>query len=252
MINQLTNYITMKKLAILLLSLFFSFQTQAQSWWNSKKIKGNGNVTTEIRKIGSFDKVNIGGSFDVYLINGTEGKVTLEGEENILKYIETEVKNGKLNVHFKENTNIKATKKLTVTIPFEKIEAVALGGSGNIIAKKRIKADVISFGLGGSGNIIASVDANTVKTSIGGSGNIKLKGKSDYLKCAIGGSGNIKAYDLKTSSLKASIAGSGDISVTVNNKIKATIVGSGSIYYKGNPSDIDKTSLGSGNVIDRN
>lgn len=252
MINQLINYTTMKKSAILLLTLFISFQIQAQSWWNSKKIKGNGKVITETRKISSFDKVNVGGSFDVYLIDGTEGKLTLEGEENILKYIETEVKNGKLNVHFKQNTNIKATKKLTVTIPFEKIEAVALGGSGNVIAKKHIKADVVSFGLGGSGNIIASVDANTVKTSIGGSGNIMLKGKSDNLKCSIGGSGNVKAYDLKTSSLKASIAGSGDVLASVKNKIKATIVGSGSVYYKGNPSDIDKTSLGSGSVIDRN
>lgn len=242
----------MKKLAILLLTLFFSFQTQAQSWWNSKKIRGNGKVITETRKINSFNKVNVGGSFDVYLVDGTEGKLTLEGEENILKYIETEVKNGKLNVHFKQNTNIKTTKKLIVTIPFEKIESVALGGSGNVIVKKRIKADEASFSLGGSGNIIASVDANTVKASIGGSGNIQLKGKSDNLKCSIGGSGNVKAYDLKTSSLKASIAGSGDVSASVNNKIKATIVGSGSVYYKGEPSDIDKTALGSGSVIDRN
>ncbi len=253
MINQqLTNYTTMKKLAILLLTLSFSFQTQAQSWWNSKKVKGNGKVITETRKISSFNKVNVGGSFDVYLIDGTEGKITLEGEENILKYIETEVKKGKLNINFKENTNIKTTKKLIVTVPFENIESVALGGSGNVIAKKRIKADEASFALGGSGNIVASVDANTVKASIGGSGNIRLKGKTDNLKCAIGGSGNVKGYDLKTNSLKASIAGSGDVLATVSNKIKATVVGSGSVYYKGNPSQIDSNSLGSGDVIDRN
>jgi hypothetical protein len=242
----------MKKQLITIVLILLSVTVNSQSWWNSKKIKGNGKVTTETRKISSFNKVNVGGSFDVYLVDGTEGKLTLEGEENILKYIETEVKNGKLNVHFKQNTNIKTTKKLIVTIPFEKIESVALGGSGNVIAKKRIKADEVSFSLGGSGNIIASVDANTVKASIGGSGNIKLKGKGDNLKCSIGGSGNVKAYDLKTSSLKASIAGSGDVSATVNNRIKATIVGSGSIYYKGKPSDIDKTALGSGSVIDRN
>ena len=52
--------------------------------------------------------------------------------------------------------------------------------------------------------------------------------------------------------LKASIAGSGDVLATVSNKIKATVVGSGSVYYKGNPSQIDSNSLGSGDVIDRN
>ncbi|WP_166627686.1 head GIN domain-containing protein [Tenacibaculum caenipelagi] len=242
----------MKKLAILLLTLCFSIQSQAQSWWGSKKIKGNGNVITQTRTIKSFDKVSVGGSFDVYLVDGTEGKLTIEGEENILKYIETEVKNGSLNIHFKENTNISTTKKLVVTVPFESIEAVALGGSGNVIAEKRIKADEVSFGVGGSGNITASVDANTVKTSIGGSGNIKLKGKTDNLKCSIAGSGNVKAYDLNTSSLKASIAGSGDVQTSVSNKIKASIVGSGSVYYKGKPSHIDSDSVGSGDVIDRN
>lgn len=242
----------MKKQLITTVLILLSFTVNSQSWWSSKKIKGNGKVITETRKISSFDKVNIGGSFDVYLIDGTEGKITLEGEENILKYIETEVKRGKLNIHFKENTNIKTTKKLIVTVPFEDIESIALGGSGNVIAKKRIRADEASFALGGSGNITASVEANTVKTSIGGSGNIKLKGKTDNLKCAIGGSGNVKGYDLKANSLKASIAGSGDVLATVTNKIKATVVGSGSVYYKGKPSQIDSNSLGSGDVIDRN
>ncbi|MFT7900269.1 head GIN domain-containing protein [Tenacibaculum ascidiaceicola] len=242
----------MKKQLITTVLILLSFTVNSQSWWSSKKIKGNGKVITETRKISSFDKVNVGGSFDVYLIDGTEGKVTLEGEENILKHIVTEVKSGKLNIHFKENTNISTTKKLIVTVPFEDIESVALGGSGNVIAKKRIKADEASFAIGGSGNITASVEANTVKTSIGGSGNIRLKGKTDNLKCAIGGSGNVKGYDLKTNSLKASIAGSGDVLATVTNKIKATVVGSGSIYYKGNPSQIDSNSLGSGDIIDRN
>ncbi|CAM1358584.1 putative auto-transporter adhesin, head GIN domain [Tenacibaculum sediminilitoris] len=242
----------MKKLAVLLLTLSFSFQTQAQSWWSSKKVKGNGNVITQTRTIKSFDKVSVGGSFDVYLVDGTEGKLTIEGEENILKYIETEVKKGKLNINFKENTNIKTTKKLIITVPFEKIESVALGGSGNVIVKKYIKADEVSFALGGSGNIMASVNANTVKASIGGSGNIKLKGKTDNLKCSIAGSGNVKAYDLNTSSLKASIAGSGDVQTSVSGKIKASVVGSGSVYYKGKPSHIDSNSVGSGDVIDKN
>ena len=242
----------MKKLAIVLFTLCFSVQSQAQGWWGSKKIKGNGNVITQTRTIKPFDKVSVGGSFDVNLVDGTEGKLTIEGEENILKYIETEVENGSLNIHFKNNTNISTTKKLVVTVPFEKIEDVALGGSGNVTVKKRIKADEVSFAVGGSGNIMASVDANTVKASIGGSGNIKLKGRTDNLKCSIAGSGNVKAYDLNTSSLKASIAGSGDVQTSVSDKIKASVVGSGSVYYKGNPSHIDSNALGSGDVINKN
>ena len=242
----------MKKQLFTIIVVLLSISINAQSWWNSKKIKGNGNVITKTRSIKNFDKVSIGGSFNVNLIDGSEGKITIEAEENLIPYIETEVKNGKLKVQFKENTNIKTTKRLIITIPFEDIEAISLGGSGNVRVGKRIKSDDVSFNIGGSGNITANVDANTVKASIGGSGNIKLKGDTDNLKCSIAGSGNIKAYDLDANTLKVSIAGSGNIQVTVNNKIKASVVGSGSVYYKGKPKHIDTNSIGSGDVIDRN
>lgn len=242
----------MKKLILTTLILAFSLNANAQWWGNSKKVKGNGNVTTEIRKVGDFDQVNVGGSFDVILIAGKEGKVTLEGEENILDYIITEVENGKLKIKFKNNTNIRTTKKLVATVPFESIDGVSLGGSGNVIVKKKITGDNVSVSIGGSGNIVAEVKANTVKASIGGSGDIKLSGKSENLKCSIAGSGSIKAYELETEELKASIAGSGSVKTHVNKKIKASIVGSGSVYYKGKPTHIKTSSVGSGDVIDKN
>lgn len=241
----------MKKQLITAIIILLSLNVSAQSWWNSKKVKGNGNVVTKTRTIDSFDKVSVGGSFDVNLVDGTEGKITIKGESNLLPYIETEVRNGKLKIKFKENTNIRTTKRLVVTVPFERIEAVSLGGSGNISVQKRMKADDASFNIGGSGNITANVDANNVKASIGGSGNIKLKGKTDNFKCSIAGSGSVKAYDLDTNTLKASIAGSGSVQTSVSSKIKASVVGSGSVYYKGNPK-IDSNSIGSGDVIDRN
>ena len=241
----------MKKQLITAIIILLSLNVSAQSWWNSKKVKGNGNVVTKTRTIDSFDKVSVGGSFDVNLVDGTEGKITIKGESNLLPYIETEVRNGKLKIKFKENTNIRTTKRLVITVPFERIEAVSLGGSGNISVQKRMKADDASFNIGGSGNITANVDANNVKASIGGSGNIKLKGKTDNFKCSIAGSGSVKAYDLDTNTLKASIAGSGSVQTSVSSKIKASVVGSGSVYYKGNPK-IDSNSIGSGDVIDRN
>ena len=193
-----------------------------------------------------------GGSFDVNLVDGTEGKITINGEENLLPYLETTVKKGKLKVQFKENTNIKTTKRLTVTIPFKSIDAVSLGGSGKVTVQKQLNSNETSFSVGGSGSINANVNSNTVKVSIGGSGSVKLKGKSENLKCSIAGSGSVKSYNLNTNTVKASIAGSGNIQTTVAKKIKASIVGSGSVYYKGKPTIIDNKSIGSGDIIDKN
>ncbi len=243
----------MKRITLLLvLTLGIALPSQAQNWWGSKKVKGNGNVITKERKINRFNEVSVGGSFTVMLVEGKVGTLTIEGEENIIPYLETKVKGGDLRIGFKENVNIRTTKKIVVTVPFNNLSAVSLGGSGDINVTKEIDNSSVDFSIGGSGAIKARVNTSNVKTSIGGSGNIKLSGKTNNLKCSIGGSGNVKAFDLKTNRLKASIAGSGDVYIHVTSEIKAAMVGSGNIYYKGKPNNIDITSAGSGDVVDRN
>lgn len=242
-----------KKITLSLLLFTITMSLNAQGWWgNSKKIKGNGNVVTVNRTTSDYDGVSVGGSFDVILVKGKEGKITIEGEENIIPYIETEVNGNTLKVKYEKNINVRTTKRLTVTVTYEDLEKVSLGGSGNISAKGTLKSSDFSVSLGGSGNITLEVDADELSSNIGGSGNIKLAGRSNELTCAIAGSGSIKAYDLSTDTLSATIAGSGSIRTTVKTKIKAKVVGSGSIYYKGNPKYIDTKSVGSGDVIDRN
>lgn len=242
-----------KKIILTAFILTVTLSVNAQSWFgSSKKIKGNGNVVTVHRTTEDYDGVSVGGSFDVILVKGKEGKITIEGEENIIPYIETEVKGNLLKIKYQKNTNIRTTKRLTVTVTYEDIDKVSLGGSGNITNEGTIKSSDFSAALGGSGNITLTIDADEISSKIGGSGNIKLKGTSNELNCAIAGSGSIKAYELSTDTLNATIAGSGSIRTTVKTKIKAKVVGSGSIYYKGNPKYIDSKSVGSGNVIDRN
>lgn len=242
-----------KKILLTSLILTITFAVNAQDWWgNSKKIKGNGNVVTVNRTTSDYDGVSAGGSFDVILVKGKEGKITIEGEENIIPYIETEVSGNTLKIKYKKNVNVRTTRRLTVTVPFKSLNSVSLGGSGKIKSKDLIKTSDFSASLGGSGDIELQVDADNVKASIGGSGNINLTGSTNEFTCSIAGSGSIRAYELKTDEINAKVAGSGSIKTTVKSKIKAKIVGSGSVYYKGNPTHIDSKSVGSGDIIDRN
>ncbi|MBL4605495.1 MAG: DUF2807 domain-containing protein [Flavobacteriaceae bacterium] len=242
----------MKKLFITAIVLTMTLSVNAQKWWNNEKVKGNGKVITITRSTGDYDGVSVGGFFDVILVKGKEGKVKIEGEENLMKYIVTEVRRGSLQIKVKKGINLRTTKRLTVTVPIQSIDQVSLGGSGNIKGNVLIKADDFKVSLGGSGNITLEVDATSVKTSIGGSGNIKLSGDANSFKGSIAGSGSIKAYELQVNTVNATIAGSGDIRISVKDEIKSTIAGSGSIYYKGNPPKINTKSVGSGSVRSRN
>lgn len=243
----------MKKLIITAVILTMTFSVNAQSWWkNSKKVKGDGNVKTETRNTQDYDGVSVGGFFDVILVKGTEGKIKIEGESNLLEYIETEVKKGSLKIRVKKGYNLKTTRRLTVTVPVKDINRVSIGGSGNVTSDMLLKADNFKVSVAGSGNVSLKIDANSISSSVAGSGDVELSGEADSMKCSIAGSGDIKAYELKVNSLKASIAGSGSIRISVEDEIKATVAGSGSIYYKGNPSKKDIKSAGSGRIVNKN
>lgn len=242
----------MKKLIITTIILTMSLSVNAQSWWKNKKVRGNGNMKTEVRNTSDYDAVSSAGNFDVKLVPGKEGKITLNGEENLMKYVITEVKNGKLSIKVKKNTNIRITKKFVITVPYKDIEKVALAGSGDISNSGTIKSEDFKVALAGSGDIRLTLSTSNVKTSIAGSGNVNLSGKSDHLACSIAGSGDVNAYGLSTKSTSVSVAGSGNVKTTVSDSIKARVAGSGTIYYKGNPDKIDSKSNGSGRIVSRN
>ncbi len=239
----------MKKLILLSTILLFITTANAQ-WGNGKKIKGNGKVITKDRKTEDYNKISVAGSLDVVLVSGTEGNITIKGEENLIEYIITEVKKGKLKIKVEDGYSLKSSngKTILITVPFQDIEAVSLAGSGDVSSKSTIKASDFKTSLAGSGDLNLTVDASKVKASVAGSGDLQLKGKTQTFKCSVAGSGNVHAFDLKANTVDVSVSGSGDAKVYCNDELNASIVGSGDVKYKGNPAKQDTKVIGSGDI----
>ena len=239
----------MKKIGILILLLAITTSVNAQ--WFGKKVRGNGDMVNKTRNVGEYDKISVGGSFDVKLFEGKEGKIDIRIDENLLDYLITEVEGGKLKIKWKKGVNIYSKSRILVTVPFKDIEAVGLAGSGDVYSEDVIKSASFKAALSGSGDLKLKVDTGFLKTGISGSGDVALSGNATTVDGAISGSGDIHAYDLITREADLSIAGSGGIKISVSDKLKARIAGSGNIYYKGNPGKQDVKVSGSGNVSSR-
>lgn len=235
---------------LITIGLTVLFVTSCSAQWG-KRIKGNGNFTTVERSVGNYDEVSLAGWFDVELVDGREGELTLEGESNLLEYINTEVKDGTLRIKVKKGFNLKPSSwdnAIKITVPIESIDALRLSGSGDIVGKTTIKAADFRTSMSGSGDITVAVESNNVKASMSGSGDINLSGSTENFDVSISGSGDIKAYDLEADNVEATVSGSADIKVTANKMIKARVSGSGDISYRGNPGKVDTKSSGSGDI----
>ena len=237
----------MKKTALLIL---VAMTTSCSAQWG-KGIKGNGNMTSIDRSVGDYDEVAVSGWFDVDLVDGQEGQLTLEGEENLLEYIITEVKNGKLVIKTEKGVNLKPSSYkdgIRITVPVESIEALSLSGSGDIVGKTRLKASSFKTAMSGSGDITLDLDADSITAAMSGSGDMNLSGSTKDFEATISGSGDIKAYDLVADNVEATVSGSADIKVTANEMLRARVSGSGDISYRGNPKKVDTKTSGSGDI----
>jgi hypothetical protein len=178
--------------------------------------------------------------------------------------------------------------KITVYVTMPDIEGVSVSGSGDLVGENRITGRDLDLNVSGSGSLSLDVDASgDVEADVSGSGDIDLKGKcrtfdsdvsgsgrvvlamsvaeaadfsvsgsgkimasgsADNVKTAISGSGKVLAADLQTNRCEVRISGSGDVEINVKNELDATISGSGSVSYKGNPSKVNSNSSGSGSL----
>lgn len=238
----------MKKSLILVFGLIFI--TTANAQWKFKKVKGNGNVVTKERNVGTYDKVSVSSYIDVELVSGKEGKLSVKADENFLQYIVTEVKNGNLKVRIQKGINLKSSgrDRIIVTVPFEDISSATLSGSGSIVTKNAVNADQFSAYVSGSGRMKLEVNAKNLEGTVSGSGGLRLEGKTRDLDCKVSGSGNIRAYELVAENVNVTASGSGNIKVNCKETLSARVSGSGSIQYKGNPSKEDSKVSGSGSI----
>ncbi|MCG6189085.1 head GIN domain-containing protein [Maribellus maritimus] len=207
----------------------------------------------EEREVSSFSEISLRVPGKLYLEQGKTQSVEIVAKSSTMEEIVTEVNGRRLTIRFKnKNYFFKSFNpgKIEIYITVPEIDALAVSGSGDIIAEDEIKTRILDLAVSGSGDInLAELDTERVKASISGSGDIVIGsgGVADDLSVSISGSGDVKAEDFEAEDVVVRIAGSGNCSVTSNGSLKARVAGSGSVYYHGSPS-IDSSVAGSGRV----
>ncbi|RAJ33304.1 head GIN domain-containing protein [Pedobacter cryoconitis] len=238
----------MKKINSLLLLLLLTISTHLNA---ASPIRINKSFGEEERSVGSFRGVATGGPLTVKITMGNKESLRLEGDQEAISELTTEVISGILTIKPKTKWNIWSRKynsaHITVYITAKKISSLTMSGSGNMEVENAINSSELVTTLSGSGGITATANVKSFTGTISGSGSIKLSGKADNSNLTLSGSGGFKGRDFAVNDLSAQISGSANIYITVNKNIEAVISGSGSIRYSGNAA-VKKTVIGSGSI----
>jgi len=210
-------------------------------------LRGHGDDITSTRSVGNFDKIDMGGEFEVYLKQGPAEDIILEGQENVLADIRTTTNNNELEIEFRSH-RVKISEPVRVYITTPNLKALTFSGSNSVRGLTNWNVDDLELKMSGSGSIdLTLIGADEVESSLSGSGEIILGGDANEHNLDISGSGKLKAFDLATKVTTVDISGSGKSDVRAAERLKANISGSGTVRYKGNPG-IESSVSGSGKI----
>jgi hypothetical protein len=238
----------MKKLLAL---LAFSACLQASAQWPWEKIEGNGKMAKETRNVTGYSAVSSAGGWDVMIAYGESNSIQVEGDENLLPYIETKLEGNKLVIKTTKRVNLRSRNKITIYVSLTRLTGISLSGSGDIMGQGKFRNDGDTyFHVSGSGSVKMNFDrVGSADVSISGSGDIRLNGSAQSVKASISGSGNADCSELVADDASAHISGSGNVKLNANKSVDASISGSGNISYRGSASDIRKHIAGSGRLV---
>jgi hypothetical protein len=206
------------------------------------------NINDE-REVKNFHAVSSSGSFKVTVKMGTKESITLEGDQQDLDRVETLVQNGILKIRLKRDVNTwkESVGNVNIYVTAKKIDGLILSGSGSINLDGKISSASADIQLSGSGKITASLDSQNVGVALSGSGSVNLSGEVGSVNISISGSGDVNAKNLISDKSTVQIAGAGNVYLNTKEELNATVLGSGSVRYKGNPKLL-VNKVGSGSV----
>jgi len=191
-----------------------------------KGVRGSGNRKTEKRELAAFKSVEASGAFEVNIVCQQSQSFEIEGDDNLLPLIKTDVNDGGLRIH--SDSQYSASRPIAIRISVPDLEKFTSAGAGDIH--------------------VSGVKNDQLILSNTGAANIEASGQTKFVDIGTSGAGNIDTSKLLTERAKVSVSGAANVDVYASQQLDVSVSGIGSVTYSGNPPVVNKSVSGIGSV----
>ena len=189
------------------------------------EIPGSGKLRKESRTIGNFTSISTEGAFEIEVVCQKPASLEIEGDDNILPLVSTEVSNNVL--HIKNIRGYSVLQPIVVRISVQDLQGVTSSGAGTI-------------SVSGLKNERFEIDANGAPT-------IKASGETKALTIDANGAGKIDTHRLRATIVEVDSKGVSTVEVYAAEQLDATVSGPSHVFYRGN-AVVNRTIHGPGSV----
>jgi putative autotransporter adhesin-like protein len=188
-------------------------------------VRGSGVRKTEKRDLPSFTAIETTGAFEVQVTCQKPASFEIEGDDNILPLIQTEVRNGVLRVSSTKGYRTSGPISLRISVP--DLMSVSSTGAGKFTVSN-LKNENFEIRSTGAASVIAD-------------------GQSNSLKISSTGAGKIDSHDLLASKVEVTVTGAASVDVYASDQLDVTVSGAGRVTYSGD-AKVNKRVSGAGQV----
>lgn len=211
-------------------------------------IQGDGNITSQEFAVENYNEIQLHATAKIIYEAKPDMPTYLrvEGDENIVPYLEIKTHEGKLEVKQKRNIN---PTLLVIYTNSPSLKSVSGKGVSDFYLKGSIAGDELKVEQEGIGNFTAdNLVFAKAKFVLKGASDFMLSGHIGKAVYELSGIGNIKANNLLVNDLECELKGSGYMLVNAQQKLSIDIKGNGSVEYQGNAVIVKQDISGTGTI----
>ncbi|WP_461631300.1 head GIN domain-containing protein [Labilibaculum euxinus] len=233
-----------QKASLLIVGLTFLLtgNTSAQFWGE----KGNGNVQTQDREIGSFSAISASSGLNVYVTQGDKESLRVEADENLMEYIITRVKGNELIL--KVDGNIRRATKMDIYLTLVNVTEIHVSSGADFKTRNMINAEKLDISVSSGADAKMELNAKELSCSVSSGADATLRGKADFFAGKASSGSDLKAKELIAKVCKAKASSGGDVTVYAEEEIEASASSGGDVNYYGNPAKINVSDSSGGDV----
>lgn len=193
--------------------------------YEMKGVTGSGLRKVEKRELKPFTSIATDGAFEIDVVCQQPQTLEIEGDDNLLPMISTEVSNGVLRINNSGSFSTRTPIKIKISVP--NIEGIKANGAGTIVVS-RLKNDKFD------------INSNGAPT-------IRVSGETKELEIDANGAGHVDAHKLRASRAGVESKGVAKVEVFASGVLNVTVSGPSQVIYDGDP-EVRQTVNGSGSV----
>jgi len=177
-------------------------------------IVGSGNIVSESRNVASFDEIEAGAAFTVFVSQGTDESLTVEADDNIVELISTEVTNGRLRIRFTESNLMFSRETMAIRIVMPELKALEFDDAATSFVE--------DFQLNGRLDVVLKDDAD-----------LDISGSASEFIVNMDDASNLKGFPFIVDDCEAELNDASKMEITANNSINGSLKDAAELRYKG-------------------